>query len=104
MADTSGSGPADERQETYTLGHSDDFLRTLQLRTLETCAPFFLPYLRPGLRVLDCGCGPGSLTVELAERVAPGEVVGIDIGAQALAEARGLARARGVDNVRFEEV
>lgn len=103
MAEFRRSVPVNYVPETYTLGHAEDVLRTLQLRTLAVCAPFFLPYLRPGLAVLDCGCGPGSLTVELAERVAPGQVVGIDIGAQAIEEACALARARQVGNVRFEE-
>jgi len=64
---------------TYTLGYSGGVTRVLQERTLATCASFFLPYLHPGMTVLDCGCGPGSLTLEIAERVAPGQVVGIDL-------------------------
>jgi SAM-dependent methyltransferase len=103
MAEIPRSETADAVPETYTLGHAEEVLRTLQLRTLAVCAPFVLSYLRPGLAVLDCGCGPGSLTVELAERVAPGLVVGIDIGALAIEEARALARDRQVGNVRFEE-
>ena len=42
-------------------------------------AAFLLPHLRTGTRVLDVGCGPRSITVGLAEAVAPGEVVGLDI-------------------------
>ena len=40
-----------------------------------------LPLLRPGLAVVDVGCGPGAITLGLAERVAPGRVPGIDIDA-----------------------
>ena len=36
------------------------------------------PLLRPGMRLLDVGCGPGSITAGLAKRVAPGETIGID--------------------------
>jgi len=54
------------------------------------------------MRVLDCGCGPGSITIGLAERVTPGEVVGIDIRPEAVEQARGLARERAATNVRFE--
>jgi Methyltransferase domain len=90
MAENPKPVPVHHTSEVYTIGHADDTLRSMQQRTLATCAPFFLPYLRPGFFVLDCGCGPGSLTVELAERVAPGEVVGIDLGAQALDQARAL--------------
>lgn len=47
-------------------------------RTAETQAGFLLPYLRPGMAVLDVGCGPGTITVGLAAAVAPGPVTGLD--------------------------
>ena len=52
----------------------------LERRTAARSAAFLLPHLRPGMRLLDFGCGPGSITVGLAGVVAPGEVVGVDIG------------------------
>jgi SAM-dependent methyltransferase len=55
------------------------------------------------MAVLDCGCGPGSITLGLAEAVAPGDVLGIDVGASQLERARAAAAARGLTNVRFEE-
>lgn len=54
------------------------------------------------MSLIDCGCGPGTITLGLAEIVAPGEVVGVDINAQRIAEARTLATAEGADQVRFE--
>jgi SAM-dependent methyltransferase len=54
------------------------------------------------MRLLDCGCGPGTITVNLAEVVAPGEVVGIDIEDKQHEIGRAYARERGVSNVRFE--
>jgi SAM-dependent methyltransferase len=71
-------------------------------RRAAEAADFFLPHLRPGMRVLDCGCGPGSITVDLATAVAPGEVTGIDIEQSQLDTARALAAERGVENVQFE--
>jgi ubiquinone/menaquinone biosynthesis C-methylase UbiE len=53
-------------------------------------------------RLLDCGCGPGSITVDLAEAVAPGEAVGIDLREDALAQGRALARERRIANVTFQ--
>jgi SAM-dependent methyltransferase len=53
-----------------------------------------------GERVLDVGCGAGATSLMLAERVRPGEVVGIDISAPLLARAR--QRGEGIDNLRFE--
>jgi SAM-dependent methyltransferase len=71
-------------------------------RTAAVNAAFFLPYLKPGMSLLDVGCGPGSITIGLAEAVAPGEVIGIDISPDAITAARRLAADRGVSNVRFE--
>jgi SAM-dependent methyltransferase len=71
-------------------------------RTAAEQAAFLLPYLRPGMRLLDCGCGPGSITCDLAEVVAPGEVIGLDLQPSQVERAAALARERGVVNVRFE--
>ncbi|MBV9547471.1 MAG: class I SAM-dependent methyltransferase [Chloroflexi bacterium] len=66
-----------------------------------TSAAFFLPHLRPGLRLLDCGCGVGSITIGLAAAVAPGEVIGLDLEPGQIDQARALAREHGVANVTF---
>jgi ubiquinone/menaquinone biosynthesis C-methylase UbiE len=50
----------------------------LTARTLANSHPTLLPLLRPGMSVLDVGCGPGTLTSEIARRVDPGPVVGMD--------------------------
>jgi SAM-dependent methyltransferase len=71
-------------------------------RTAASHAGFLLPYLRAGMHVLDCGCGPGSITLGLAEVVAPGEVVGIDIESAQIALARTQAAQRGGPNIRFD--
>ncbi len=72
-------------------------------RTAEKNAAFFLPHLNPGMALLDAGCGPGSITLGLAEAVAPGEVIGVDISSSSLESAAKLATERGITNVRFEE-
>lgn len=64
-------------------------------------AAFLAPHLRAGMRLLDCGCGPGSITVDLAQAVAPGDTIGIDLREDALAQARALARERRIANVAF---
>ncbi|MCK8503879.1 SAM-dependent methyltransferase [Myxococcus fulvus] len=59
--------------------------------------------LRPGLRVLDVGCGVGAVSFLAAELVGPsGEVVGIDGAAQPLEWAWRRARERGLSQVRFQ--
>jgi len=88
--------------ETYTHGHDESVLRSHRWRTAENSAAYLLPRLRAGQRMLDVGCGPGTITVDLASRVAPGEVVGIDREPAILREAEDVAREAGATNVRFE--
>lgn len=89
-------------KDVYTHGHHASVVQQHARRTAERDAAFLLPHLKPGMRLLDFGCGPGSITLGLAKAVAPGGVVGIDIVEGVLAEARERAAAEGVTNVRFE--
>ena len=57
--------------------------------------------LKPGMRVLDAGCGTGAVTRILAEKVSPGCAVGVDLSPQRLQTARMLARRERVHNVCF---
>jgi SAM-dependent methyltransferase len=88
-------------RDTYTHGHAEAVLQSHRWRTVANSAAHLTPHLRPGLDVLDVGCGPGTLTVDLARRVAPGRVVGLDVSEAPLAEARALARREHVE-VAFE--
>lgn len=45
---------------------------------MDNSAAYLLPHLRPGRTVLDVGCGPGTITIDLAARVRPGAVIGLD--------------------------
>ena len=71
-------------------------------RTAEIHAAFLLPHLRAGMDLLDCGCGPGTITLGLAQAVSPGRVTGIDVEESQLARAREKAAERGLTNVDFE--
>jgi ubiquinone/menaquinone biosynthesis C-methylase UbiE len=79
-----------------------EWSRAVYARRTGAVAAFLLPHLREGMRLIDCGCGPGSITADLARAVAPGEVIGIDIREEAVADARHLARDRGISNVTFQ--
>ncbi|MSP12531.1 MAG: methyltransferase domain-containing protein [Chloroflexi bacterium] len=70
-------------------------------RHLDTTCPPLKSYLYPGARVLDMGCGPGAMTLEVAGLVYPGSVTGIDLQEMAVAYARRLAEAAQISNVSF---
>ena len=87
--------------EEYAHGHGAAS-EHMASRTAQTYAAFFLPHLRSGMRLLDAGCGPGTITLGLAGAVAPGEVVGIDISETEIVRARTAAEDAGIANARFE--
>ena len=68
----------------------------------ERFAPFedILPLIRvrPGMKVVDLGCGTGELTRRLADRLPDSDVVGIDLSAEMLEQAQVLERP----GLRFE--
>jgi ubiquinone/menaquinone biosynthesis C-methylase UbiE len=88
--------------EFYSFPDRQAQMAYVSVRRAARWVPFLLPHLRPGMRLLDCGCGVGSITLDLAEIVAPGETVGIDVDAGQLELASGSAAARGLGNARFE--
>ncbi|MHB8108518.1 MAG: class I SAM-dependent methyltransferase [Syntrophorhabdaceae bacterium] len=59
---------------------------------------------RPGQSVLDIACGPGTPSLMIAPLVQPqGKVTGIDLAPGMIEIARQKAKARGLDNVFFQE-
>ncbi len=86
-----------QRAHGVTPGLSQEY----GLRVARHQAAFLLPHLEPGMNLLDIGCGPGSITLGLAEAVAPGSVIGVDHDETHVAVANSLAVERGLSNVRF---
>ncbi|MGH9091150.1 MAG: methyltransferase domain-containing protein [Acidimicrobiales bacterium] len=85
----------------YLHGHHESVLRSHEWRTAENSAGYLLGELRPGMDLLDAGCGPGTVTVDLARRVAPGRVLGVDASAEVVARAAAAATDAGGASVAF---
>lgn len=85
----------------YVHGHHASVLRSHLRRTVENSARYLRPHLRAGMDLLDVGCGPGTITADLAEIVAPGRVVAVDSSPAVLAQAERTCTERGLSNVDF---
>lgn len=94
-------GEQESATPDYTMGFGEEILRSLRRYNAETSARHLLPYLRPGLRVLDFGCGPGTISVGLAKAVEPGELHGIDMEPSQIDLARYMAQTDGQANAIF---
>ena len=88
---------------TYTHGHHASVLRSHTWRTALNSAGFLLPHIKPDMTILDIGCGPGTITVDLAGYVPEGRVIGLERAANVLDQARALAVEKGVKNIEFTE-
>jgi SAM-dependent methyltransferase len=74
--------------EVYTHGHHESVLRSHKWRTAENSAAYLLPHLAQDAKVLDVGCGPGTITADLADRVPQGHVTGIDFAQEIIEQAK----------------
>lgn len=82
---------------TYTHGHHEAVLRSHRSRTAANSAAYLLPHLTADMSLLDVGCGPGTITADLAGLV--GQVTAIEPTPDALALARDFVTR---SNVRFD--
>jgi ubiquinone/menaquinone biosynthesis C-methylase UbiE len=94
--------PSPSATESYSFRDRPTIVQGFARRTAANCAGFLLPHLQAGMRLLDCGCGPGSITLGLAAVVAPGEVVGIDLDAASIDIAQKQTVEPQLGQVRFE--
>ncbi|MDD9991383.1 MAG: class I SAM-dependent methyltransferase [Rhodospirillales bacterium] len=92
----------DAATSTYTMGYGPEFRKMLERRNAANCAAHLLPYLSPGMRLLDLGCGPGTISVGLAAAVAPGAMHGIDMEPSQIEMANAAATAGGHGRAVFQ--
>jgi ubiquinone/menaquinone biosynthesis C-methylase UbiE len=91
-----------QKSATYTHGHHESVLRSHTWRTATNSAAYLLPHLKPYMKILDVGCGPGTITIDLATLVPQGKVIGLEYAPTVLDQARATATQRGVTNINFE--
>ena len=85
----------------YTFGFGEEVHEAFRRYTVEVNAAHLLPHLKPGLRLLDFGCGIGTISVGLAEAVAPGEMHGVDMAESEIELATAVAEAGGHTNATY---
>ncbi|MFE1439573.1 methyltransferase domain-containing protein [Streptomyces sp. NPDC058739] len=93
--------PRARETAVYTHGHHESVLRSHTWRTAANSAAYLLGSIEPGMRVLDIGCGPGTITADLAALVPDGHVTGADSAPDIVATARATAAERGLANTDF---
>lgn len=91
-----------QEHEQYSPGYGNELIQSYQRRDVRKEAAFLSQHLRPGMNLLDCGCGPGTITVGLASLVAPGKVVGIDKESGQIEASKAHANDQKVTNVKFK--
>lgn len=79
--------------EVYTHGHHESVLRSHRWRTVENSAAFLVAHLAATTRLLDVGCGPGTITADFASRLPDGQIVGVDRSGEVVAAAAAEHRA-----------
>lgn len=101
MSEQAGHRQPKRRDDVYTHGHQESVLRAHAARTADNSAAYLVPHLTHGLKVLDVGSGPGTITADFALLVAPGKVLGVDRAPEVVASATALARGRHLANLSF---
>lgn len=93
----------ENKSNTYVSGHQESVLRSHSWRTAANSAGYLLSSLLPHMNILDVGCGPGTITADLAALVPDGYITGLDSASGVLDKARAAATERNIKNIRFVE-
>ncbi|TGO41140.1 hypothetical protein BHYA_0026g00470 [Botrytis hyacinthi] len=88
--------------KTYSLGYSPAVVDRHSLRRASTCCAYFLPHLTLKAHILDLGCGPGSITIDVASLIPQASIVGLDAGESVIEVANAKARDLELKNCSFQ--
>ena len=83
-------------------GHSDEVTASHKQRTIQTSAQFLLPYLKPSFKLLDIGCGPGTITTGFSSLLSSGTVTGIDLADDIINQNKSNFPTAEYPNLTFE--
>jgi len=92
----------DKANQNYAAGHSKVVTSFHAWRNVDNSVAYIKPYLQPHFKILDIGCGPGTITVDLARRVPQGHVTGLEINQAIVDEATAHAKETNTPNVDFQ--
>lgn len=87
----------------YPFGYNDAAVNIMKTRTAQDNAKLFLNYAKPNMHILDVGCGPGSITIGLAQALPDCHIIGIDKEGSQLDIASEAALQHKVVNCSFEQ-
>ena len=86
----------------YQIGYNENIIKSMKEKTAVDSARFLLTYLKPEMNLLDCGCGPGGISISLAEILNKGNLIGIDIEQSQIEIAEKIALEKNVKNIQFK--
>ncbi|KAF3902943.1 hypothetical protein ABW20_dc0100398 [Dactylellina cionopaga] len=98
---------AETSEKTYIHGHHPSVLSSHSWRTLQNSAAYLIPHLAPYVTsqtrttLLDAGCGPGTITCDLAAHLPNTQITGIDY--VLLESCAPLAASRNLQNITFQQ-
>ena len=87
---------------SYIQGYDASTLKSHQSRSAKVQSDYLLPFVKSTSRILDVGCGPGTITCDFARYAHRGSVTGVDFSEKVIEQALSEAAARGLDNVDFQ--
>nr|KAK5450601.1 hypothetical protein LTR18_000617 [Exophiala xenobiotica] len=93
-----------KEEASYTHGHHASVIMDHARRTAQDSAAFLLPHIQPHHKILDVGCGPGTITADLAALVPQGSVIAVDAVESVLQQASTYAASRNLTNISFQTV
>lgn len=90
------------KMSKYLHGHHESVLRSHSWRTAQNSAAFLLPHLKDGSLILDVGCGPATITIDLAKNYVPnGKVIGLETNDDIISQAKTNSEKAETENIEF---